>query len=154
MPAALRAVSSVIKKARRMAAEFQTHVDDMMRDANLQEVRNQISEIRNFDLKGTIERAVDPDYSIRNTFADNPLVPDPPKTPPPPPAVIEVPPSPAAEVAELDKPAAAETAPLAASTTSADEEEAEAPAFIPPAYIARPKPPAFIPPGTHYHDPV
>ena len=154
MPAALRAVSGVIKKARRMAAEFQTHVDDMMRDANLQEVRNQISEIRNFDLKGTIERAVDPDYSIRNTFADNPLVPDPPKPSPPLPTVIEVPPSPVADVAEIDKPAVAETAPRLASTPSADEVEGDAPAFIPPAYIARPKPPAFIPPGTHYHNPV
>jgi len=41
MPAAIKSVTDVIKKARRMASEFQTHVDEMVRDANLQEVRDQ-----------------------------------------------------------------------------------------------------------------
>ena len=58
MPAAIRGITNMIKKARRMAAEFQTHVDEMVRDANLDEVRNQFNEIRNFDVKGQIERAV------------------------------------------------------------------------------------------------
>src|SRR6185437_8676475 len=73
MPVAIRAVSTWIKKARRMAAEFQTHVDEMVRDADLADVRNSINEIRNFDIKGTVERAVDPDGSLRSTFANNPL---------------------------------------------------------------------------------
>ncbi len=77
MPVAIRAVTNAIKKARRMAAEFQTHVDDMVRDADLHEVRNSISEIRNFDFKGTVERAVDPDGSLRATLKTNPLAPDP-----------------------------------------------------------------------------
>ena len=75
MPAAIRAVTGWVKKARRMAAEFQTHVDEMVRDANLDEVRNQFNEIRNFDVKGHIERAVDSDGSLRSTFATNPLEP-------------------------------------------------------------------------------
>src|SRR5215472_15031442 len=75
MPAAIKAITGVIKKARRMAGEFQTHVDEMMRDADLAEVRNQINEIRNFDFKGEIERAVDADGSIRETFASNPFEP-------------------------------------------------------------------------------
>ena len=45
MPAAIKAVTGIIKKARRMAGEFQTHVDEMMREVDLQEVRNQINEI-------------------------------------------------------------------------------------------------------------
>ena len=90
LPVAMRAVSETVKKARRMAAEFQTHVDEMMRDANLDEVRSQIDELRRFDLKGTVERAVDPDGSIRQGFAGDPLPPAAPKPPPaeaPPPAV-------------------------------------------------------------------
>jgi sec-independent protein translocase protein TatB len=75
MPAAIRGITNMIKKARRMAAEFQTHVDEMVRDANLDEVRNQFNEIRNFDVKGHIERAVDSDGSLRSTFATNPLDP-------------------------------------------------------------------------------
>ena len=75
LPVAMKAVSGMVKKARRMAGEFQTHVDEMMRDANLDEVRSQINEIRNFDIKGTIERAVDADGTIRQSFAGNPLEP-------------------------------------------------------------------------------
>ena len=52
MPAAIRAVTNALKKARRMAAEFQTHVDEMVREANLDEVRKEFQQIRNFDFKG------------------------------------------------------------------------------------------------------
>jgi sec-independent protein translocase protein TatB len=75
MPAAIRGITNMIKKARRMAAEFQTHVDEMVREANLDEVRSQFNEIRNFDVKGHLERAVDSDGSLRSTFATNPLDP-------------------------------------------------------------------------------
>jgi sec-independent protein translocase protein TatB len=119
MPAAIRTVTRAIKKARRMAAEFQTHVDDMMRDANLNEVRSQINEIRNFDIKGTIERAVDADGTIRQTFTGNPL-----------------------------EPAPAEAAPVDGSEAIPAPPPPDAPAFIPPAYAAKSTPPpAFIPPG-------
>src|SRR5215469_17126938 len=73
MPVAVRAVTGWIKKARRMAAEFQTHVDEMVREADLSEVRASINEIRNFDIKGEIEKTVDADGSLRATFASNPL---------------------------------------------------------------------------------
>ena len=75
MPVAIRAVTGWIKKARRMAAEFQTHVDEMVREADLSEVRASINEIRNFDIRGEIEKTIDADGSIRVTFASNPLEP-------------------------------------------------------------------------------
>ena len=56
MPVAIRAVTAWIKKARRMAAEFQTHVDEMVREADLHEVKASFNEIRNFDIKGELER--------------------------------------------------------------------------------------------------
>ena len=68
MPAAIRTVSSMIKKARRMAAEFQTHVDEMVREADLGDVRKTFDEIRRFDVHSALEKAVDPDRSLRNTF--------------------------------------------------------------------------------------
>jgi sec-independent protein translocase protein TatB len=73
LPVALRAVSGFVKKARRMAGEFQTHVDEMMRDADLKDVKDSINQIRNFDFRSTVEQAVDPDHSLRNTFTSNPL---------------------------------------------------------------------------------
>ena len=141
MPVAIRAVTDVIKKARRMASEFQTHVDEMVRDANLDEVRSSISDIRNFDIRGEIEKAVDPDRSIRDTFSANPFEPTPVVAATPaaeePVAVSEV------AVAELERPA--EVAP--------EPEIPRAPAFIPPNMVppddrtsVSDEAPAFIPP--------
>ncbi len=139
MPVAIRAVTGWIKKARRMAAEFQTHVDEMVREADLHEVRNSINEIRNFDIKSEIERSVDPDGSLRSTFSSNPLEPTPVVTPPPEPEpALEAPPS-------MPEP---EPLPTAAVTVP------QAPAFIPPNMVppeelkpAAPEAPAFIPPN-------
>jgi sec-independent protein translocase protein TatB len=146
MPVAIRSVTGMIKKARRMASEFQTHVDEMLREANLDEVRNQINEIRNFDLRGEVERQVDPDGSLRDTFASNPLEPAAAASPPEQEAVAVG----EAPVMELARP---DDADLAAAPCI------HAPAFIPPnalppesapvpqrAANAEPEPPAFIPP--------
>jgi sec-independent protein translocase protein TatB len=75
LPVALRAISGFIKKARRMAGEFQTHVDEMMRDADLKDVKDSLNQIRNFDFRSTVENAIDPDHSLRDTFSGNPLDP-------------------------------------------------------------------------------
>ena len=75
MPVAIRAVTGWIKKARRMAAEFQTHVDEMVREADLSEVRASINEIRNFDVRGEIERTSIRTARSAAAFASNPLEP-------------------------------------------------------------------------------
>jgi len=121
MPVAIRSITGMIKKARRMASEFQTHVDEMMRDANLQEVRDSINEIRNFDVRGEIERNIDPDGSLRGTFASNPLQPDTPAA--------------SAETAE----------PAVEVAAHPDVQPAPPPGQPAPAH---PQAPAFIPPGT------
>ena len=113
-----------------MAAEFQTHVDDMVKDADLTEVRDQFRTIRNLDIRGTIARAVDKDGTIREALRD-------PMRNPPPPSVMT--PLPEAEVA-----ARAEHTILPPG---------DAPAFVPPSYRAAAGcpgsavAPAFVPPG-------
>ena len=76
MPAAIRAVTDWIKKARRMAAEFQTHVDEMVREADLSEVRS--LDQRNPQLRhqgrDRARRSTRTARSAR-TFASNPLEP-------------------------------------------------------------------------------
>jgi sec-independent protein translocase protein TatB len=154
MPAAIRTVARLIKKARRMAAEFQVHVDEMVRDADLHEVRDQIREIRNFDIRGEVERAVDSDGSLRSTLASNPLASTPLgndplglKTPEPMAAATVEPHAdhviapPAEHVGEpVDPVPAGDIAPREAPGILA-------PAFIPPELVE--PPPAFIPPGTY-----
>ncbi len=56
MPAAIRTVTGMIKKARRMAAEFQTHVDEMVREADLGDVKKAFNDIRNMDITAALEK--------------------------------------------------------------------------------------------------
>ena len=148
MPVAIRAVTGWLKKARRMAGEFQTHVDEMVREANLDEVRDQIDEIRKFGVKGMVAEAVDPDHTLRDTFASNPLEPTQVSSTGTAAAVAGESGGDVA-VAELERPAEAIDAPVVVAAT-----DPAAPAFIPPALAApaskanaEPEAPAFIPPA-------
>ena len=65
LPVAIKAVAAMIRKARRMASEFQGHVDEMVREADLHEVRDQFNQLRSFNVKDQIAKAVDADGSLR-----------------------------------------------------------------------------------------
>lgn len=159
MPAAIRTITTMIKKARRMAAEFQTHVDEMVREAELGDVKKTFSDIRNFNIAGAMERAVDPDQSLRRTFTDNPFEPTYPTASPA--AAEDVKPAESTAAAEqaaepVTEPAA-EPAPIIVA-------KADAPDWVPPNFVP-PRPPAadgvhdapaWIPPGAaaHRHDPA
>jgi sec-independent protein translocase protein TatB len=142
LPVAIKTVAGMIKKARRMAGEFQTHVDEMVREANLDEVRDQINNIRNFDIKGEIEKAVDADGSIRSTLTENPLAPD--WTAATPAVETAATDTPVGELPEHQFAADALIDPVPAVTVAAAKPEP--PAFVPPEIANRPEPPSFIPP--------
>ena len=145
LPEAIRGLARGVQKLRRMAGEFQGQADELVREANLDEVRNSINEIRNFNVRDTLEEAVDTDGSIRRTFTENPLNTDyeslhmPPAVSEPPPEAMEG---------------------ASAAPGSADAEPAT-PAFIPPAYAppapapiaaaTPPATPAFVPPQPAPH---
>ncbi len=136
LPVALKTVAQLLKKARGMAAEFQTHVNELLREADLDDVRKQINEIRNFDFKGEVERAVDPDQSIRKTFTEDPFTAAGAATTSSPAA------EPAGETTVLEHP---EPAPAPAPAT--DDALFTTPAFVPPAIVAATlDPPSFVPP--------
>ncbi len=73
LPDAVRGVARMVRKARQMASEFRGQADELVREANLHEVRDSLNEIRNFNLKDTLEKTVDSDGTIRKTFEDDPL---------------------------------------------------------------------------------
>ncbi len=132
MPVAIRAISTTVKKLRRMAGEFQGHVDEMMREADLGDVKTSFDELRRLNPKALVQRAVDPDGTVRGAFADpfrdNPVRP------------VMTP----LDQLHADNPAGAVRVPEAAGSVAAP------PAFIPPG-SAVPAPiqpaPAFIPPA-------
>lgn len=132
LPGAVRGVAEFIKKAKKQVASFQQQADELVREAKLEDVRNQIAEvkgtineIRSFDLKGEITRHVDGDGTLNKAFED-PFKPQPTAWTPPPTA----------------------------------KDSADAPAMIPPQTMAPYKPPepapvpspvaapSFVPPAT------
>ncbi len=70
MPVAIKAISTTLKKMRRMAGEFQTHVDEMVREADLGEVKSTFDQLRTMNVKTAMRRAIDPDNSLSTAFAD------------------------------------------------------------------------------------
>jgi sec-independent protein translocase protein TatB len=106
-------------------------VDEMMREANLQEVRDGINDLRSMNIKGRILSAVDGDGTMRKALGENPF-----QSAPINPMVTPAP------VAEGARSHPAIIVPPVAGT---------APAFVPPsAEPPHPPPaaaPAFIPPG-------
>jgi len=137
LPVAVRAITRVLKKMRRMAGEFQGHVDEMMREADLGDVSSTLRDLRGMGLKGAINRVVDQDGSIARAFDDpfthravGPVVPQGGPAPQMGPLVT---PPPSGPVPPFIPPAAANTAPARAT----------APAFVPPAVV----PPAFVAPA-------
>jgi sec-independent protein translocase protein TatB len=127
LPDAVRGIAKGLQKLRRMAGEFQGQVDEVVREAKLDDVRNQINEIRSFNVRDMVEKEIDKDGSIRKTFTEDPI--GNPLRDAFAPSADMPPPLHGAEVT----PPPAEAAPAAGPP---------APAFIPPAFI----PPGAIPP--------
>ncbi|WP_298285302.1 Sec-independent protein translocase protein TatB [Acidocella sp.] len=122
LPVAIRTVTAFIKKARGMAAEFQGHVDDMMREANLSDVKGEINKLRRFDFKTAAMETIDPNGNVRE-------------------AVNEAKTAVEGAAATVASPAYVPPAPVV-------EEPPDAPSVIPPDAARKSPTPAFIPPGT------
>jgi len=121
LPEAVRGIAKGIQKLRRMAGEFQGQLDEVVREAKLEDVRSQINEIRNFDFRGTVERELDKDGTLRKTFTEDPIgnpLRDAFQDPPP-----------AAHGAEVTPPPAPMPDPAPAPPSAA-------PAFVPPGVAA------------------
>jgi sec-independent protein translocase protein TatB len=135
LPKAIKAVGDFVRRARSMASEFRTHVDDMVKDADLAKVRDQINEIRNFDIKGAIEKEIDKDGTIRSAF-DDPF-----KDRAQPLAASEP-----TSYTPIDLPAPEEPVPVTAAELAPPDDGL--PAFIPPSIANPPPMPDFLPPAT------
>jgi sec-independent protein translocase protein TatB len=140
LPIAIRTVAGLVKKARRMAGEFQSHVDEMVKDTELADIRNQISELRSFDIRREVEKAVDGDGTLRSALATNPLA-DP----------FPMPSAPTTSIVEGGTEGEAGHVSMAPATEPGFAAAGAAPAFIPPALVPRapPRPvaPSFVPPA-------
>nr|WP_314074330.1 Sec-independent protein translocase protein TatB [uncultured Roseococcus sp.] len=127
LPGAIRGVADLVKKGKKQLAQFQQQADELVREAKLEDVRNQIAdvkgalnEIRRFDLKGHIEKTVDSDGTLSKTFNDSPVSSTPAWKPPP--TAADTP----------DAPAMIPPQTMAPYKAPEPEPAPDAPSFVPP----------------------
>src|SRR5450755_3644299 len=75
LPKALRTAGIWVRKARTVSREFQSSVEQMMRDAELDEVKKQIESVSSMDFANEIEKVVDPTGDLAEALKP-PVLPD------------------------------------------------------------------------------
>ena len=80
LPRAVRTVTQAIRKLRSMAGEFQAGLDEVAREAELDDIRREANKIANYDVTkeikdnldpdGEIEKAADLDKDLRETMTE------------------------------------------------------------------------------------
>lgn len=68
LPKVLRTVGQWVAKARSMAREFQSGIDDMVRESELDELRKAAKSVSDFSVENEIKKTVDPDGSLEKTL--------------------------------------------------------------------------------------
>ncbi|WP_338332301.1 Sec-independent protein translocase protein TatB [Acetobacter sp. LMG 32666] len=64
LPVAIRGLAKGIKKARALASEFQSHLDEVVREADLSEVSEHVRDLKNLNVRSRIMKALDGDGSL------------------------------------------------------------------------------------------
>jgi sec-independent protein translocase protein TatB len=101
LPRALRTAGFWVRKARTLSREFQSSIDQMIREAELDEVRQELKKATEFDLEKEIKQTIDPTGELTESIKP-PELPD---------YFVEAEgPDPAAPAAEPALPAPGETA--------------------------------------------
>ncbi|WP_049974288.1 Sec-independent protein translocase protein TatB [Azospirillum sp. B4] len=107
LPVALYTAGKWMRKARLLARDFQSHLDDMVRQAELEDLRKQAQKVAQFDLTAEVTKMVDPNDSVRQALEINPTASltatavTPPPVPEAPVDTVEAPPEAAPAEAEL-----------------------------------------------------
>ncbi len=71
LPKVLRTVGQWTAKARSMAREFQSGLDDMVREAELDELRKAAKQVSDFSIESEVKKTFDPDGSLEKQFAEH-----------------------------------------------------------------------------------
>src|SRR5262252_2473116 len=81
LPKVLRTVGIWVGKARSIAREFQGSLDQMIREAELEDVRKEVEKATSVDLAHEIENTIDPGGDVKRSLAE-PVISDHSATPP------------------------------------------------------------------------
>ncbi len=66
LPRVLRVMGQMVGKAKALTREFRGHVDDIIRESELDEVKRQIDNAGETGMQGMIENTIDPDREFRD----------------------------------------------------------------------------------------
>src|SRR6185369_3849891 len=72
LPNALRTVSMMMKNARKLAGEFQSGVNEIIREADLEDARKKLSEVQALNknqIQNVIAKAVDPTGEVKSALS-------------------------------------------------------------------------------------
>lgn len=68
LPRVARTMGQWVRKARRMARDFQNSLEDMARDAELDKVKDEIERAGRTDVKKSVEKTIDPEGDLGRAF--------------------------------------------------------------------------------------
>src|SRR3954463_10712751 len=71
LPKGLKTVGIWVRKARMLTRDFQNSVKKMIREADMEDVRRQATELRNINIGREVEKTIDPSGSLRDAFDPN-----------------------------------------------------------------------------------
>lgn len=71
LPKVLRSIGQWTAKARAMAREFQSGIDDMVRETELDELRKAAKQVSDFSIEKEVKKTFDPDGSLEKQFAEH-----------------------------------------------------------------------------------
>ncbi len=70
LPKAIASVGKYVRKARSLARDFQSGMDDLAKEAELDDIKKDLTGGVDFDIKKQVEDAVDPDGNFNKMFDD------------------------------------------------------------------------------------
>lgn len=120
LPQAVRGLAKFVNKARSMAGEFRGQLDEVVRESQLHEVKEEIDKLRRTDFRSEVINRIDPDGVMKDPFR----------------APFSAPESTTSTAA-----APAPVEPVAGEPVAAE------PVIAPPVAAAPPPPASFLPPG-------
>jgi len=70
LPKAMRTMAQFMRKARKMAGEFQGHFNEMVRESELDEVKNAVTRVTNISVGDEVEKFIDPSGEFKRELDD------------------------------------------------------------------------------------
>lgn len=70
IPRVLRTVTLWLRKIKDMARDFQSSIDDIAREAELDDIKKQLAAAEDFDIEQEVQKTIDPTGEMTNTIQD------------------------------------------------------------------------------------